>query len=149
MFLPLAAPARCGRLSVSMGTLGDCCVPTRFEHPNGCREATKIHEVSAYANEHEVLLVPYSAILVVALSSRSAHITIQCNIGFAMCGYSLALYGRALSVARLARGRGQLQHGSVVVPPGAQCPGQHAPHGPQLTQQTAQPPQHRSGQQSW
>ena len=40
----------------------------RFTIPKGCRQATKISDVSAYANEHEVLLVPYSAILVTGKS---------------------------------------------------------------------------------
>jgi len=35
-----------------------------FTIPKGCRQATKISSVSHYAKEHEVLLVPFSAILV-------------------------------------------------------------------------------------
>jgi hypothetical protein len=35
-----------------------------FTIPKGCRQATKISVVSHYADEHEVLLVPFSAILV-------------------------------------------------------------------------------------
>jgi hypothetical protein len=44
----------------------------QFTIPNGCRQATKIHEVSAYGDEHEVLLVPYSAILVTGLNFDKA-----------------------------------------------------------------------------
>ena len=36
----------------------------RFSIPKGCRQAVKISDVSGYGDEHEVLLVPYSAILV-------------------------------------------------------------------------------------
>jgi hypothetical protein len=44
----------------------------KFTIPNGCRQATKIDEVSAYGNEHEVLLVPYSAILVTGMAFDKA-----------------------------------------------------------------------------
>ena len=39
-----------------------------FTIPKGCRQAAKISDVSAYADEDEVLLVPYSAILVTGKS---------------------------------------------------------------------------------
>eukprot|EP01043_Picozoa_sp_COSAG02_P012198 COSAG02_NODE_468_length_21758_cov_41.206796_8_plen_583_part_00 len=39
----------------------------QFTIPKGCHQATEIHEVSAYGDEHEVLLVPYSAILVTGI----------------------------------------------------------------------------------
>ena len=44
----------------------------KFSIPSGCRQATKIDEVSAYGNEHEVLLVPYSAILVTGMAFDKA-----------------------------------------------------------------------------
>ena len=36
----------------------------KFHISAGCRQATKISQVSAHADENEVLLVPYSAIFV-------------------------------------------------------------------------------------
>ena len=50
--------------------------------PRGCRQATKISAVSNYADEHEVLLVPYSAILVTGANydSKSEMITISANV---------------------------------------------------------------------
>ena len=50
--------------------------------PKGCRQAAKISQVSAHADEKEVLLVPYSAILVTGLSydSQSEMITISADV---------------------------------------------------------------------
>ena len=44
----------------------------QFTIPTGCRQATNIQKVSGYGNEHEVLLVPYSAILVTAITLDKA-----------------------------------------------------------------------------
>ena len=50
--------------------------------PRGCRQATKISAVSNYADEKEVLLVPYSAILVTGSNydSQSEMITITADV---------------------------------------------------------------------
>ncbi len=54
----------------------------KFSIPSGCRQATKIDEVSAYGNEHEVLLVPYSAILVtgIILDKASGMIEVSADV---------------------------------------------------------------------
>ena len=50
--------------------------------PRGCMQATKISKVSAHADEKEVLLVPYSAILVTGSNydSQSEMITITADV---------------------------------------------------------------------
>ena len=53
-----------------------------FTIPKGCRQATKISVVSHYADEHEVLLVPFSAILVTGkiFKPESGMVEISANV---------------------------------------------------------------------
>ena len=53
-----------------------------FSIPAGCRQAALISEVSAHAGEHEVLLVPYTAVLVTKkeFDVASGAIVISANV---------------------------------------------------------------------
>ena len=58
------------------------CMQWKLTIPKGCRQAAKISQVSAHADEEEVLLVPYSAILVTGLNydSQTELITISAEV---------------------------------------------------------------------
>ena len=54
----------------------------RLTLPKGCRQAAKISGVSAYGDEHEVLLVPYSAVFVTGtqFDSKSGMVEVSANV---------------------------------------------------------------------
>lgn len=56
----------------------------RFSIPKGCRQAAKISDVSAYGDEHQVLLVPYmySAIFVpgTQFDSKSGMVEVSADV---------------------------------------------------------------------